>query len=263
MTSRTWLRKLWNSEHVPSKLSGTHATEPLRPVASNTCSHKPQVCASVPCTDIKLYLGCYFQRAGWSTSLLNKLAWMGCNLQSLYVHGFVGGVPVLLAKPQTYMNLSGESVSPSIGSFLAHSIHQHQVGCTKSQNCVSLFAFALGKRRVVVSHILGIWIQKENQNEAFGLSWIQVGPLAYFYYKIPVECVLVVCISITVFSTWFLRVLGNSHMAQCSHSQWLAQVMTALWHLVSWHVPTSRWRATCKLPSLYLQLPSAFLPLSL
>jgi hypothetical protein len=158
------------------------------------------------------------------------------------------------------MNLSGESVSPSISSFLTHSIHQHQVGCT---NCVSLFAFALGKRRVVVSHILGIWIQKENQNEAFGLSWIQDGPLAYFYFKIPVECVLVVCISITVFSTWFLRVLGNSHMTQCSRSQWLAQVMTALWHLVSWHVPTSRWRATCKLPSLYLQLPSAFLSLSL
>jgi hypothetical protein len=43
----------------------------------------------------------------------------------------------------------------------------------------------------------------------------------------------------------------------CSPPCW-----AALWHLVSWHVPTSRWRATCKLSSLYLQLPSAFLSLS-
>jgi hypothetical protein len=56
--------------------------------------------------------------------------------KALLGKGYVGGVPVLLAKPQTYMNLSGESV----------------------------------------------------------------GPLST-YYKIPVERVLVVCISITVFST--------------------------------------------------------------
>ena len=31
----------------------------------------------------------------------------------LIVSGFVGDAPVLLAKPQTYMNLSGESVSDS------------------------------------------------------------------------------------------------------------------------------------------------------
>ncbi len=38
---------------------------------------------------------------------------------SLYVcAGYVGGVPVLLAKPQTYMNLSGESVSPSVSLLL-------------------------------------------------------------------------------------------------------------------------------------------------
>jgi hypothetical protein len=68
------------------------------------------------------------------------------------VQGFVGGVLVLLAKPQTYMNLSGESISPSINSFLTHSIHQHQVGCTKSQNCVSLFACTGEELRSCFTH---------------------------------------------------------------------------------------------------------------
>ncbi|KAL1831609.1 hypothetical protein ACET3Z_001260 [Daucus carota] len=34
------------------------------------------------------------------------------HFKAFFGKGFVGGVPVLLAKPQTYMNLSGESIGP-------------------------------------------------------------------------------------------------------------------------------------------------------
>lgn len=41
----------------------------------------------------------------------------GSTNTGLVISGFVGDAPVLLAKPQTYMNLSGESVSESSTQF--------------------------------------------------------------------------------------------------------------------------------------------------
>ncbi|KQJ85215.1 CRS2-like protein, chloroplastic [Brachypodium distachyon] len=39
------------------------------------------------------------------------------HFKALFGEGMVDGVPVLLAKPQTYINLSGESVSDTFGRF--------------------------------------------------------------------------------------------------------------------------------------------------
>lgn len=47
---------------------------------------------------------------------ISHLKFSGCNCSdtSVCFAGFIGNVPVMLAKPQTFMNLSGESVSDLI-----------------------------------------------------------------------------------------------------------------------------------------------------
>lgn len=44
------------------------------------------------------------------------------SFKALFGKGFIGNVPVILAKPQTFMNLSGESVSWSHCFILQDSI---------------------------------------------------------------------------------------------------------------------------------------------
>jgi PTH1 family peptidyl-tRNA hydrolase len=40
------------------------------------------------------------------------------NFKALFGKGVIGNIPIMLAKPQTFMNLSGESVSELIGNKL-------------------------------------------------------------------------------------------------------------------------------------------------
>ncbi|PKI43879.1 hypothetical protein CRG98_035713 [Punica granatum] len=39
------------------------------------------------------------------------------NFKALFGKGFIGNVPVILAKPQTFMNISGESVAPIVSYY--------------------------------------------------------------------------------------------------------------------------------------------------
>ncbi|XP_072982577.1 uncharacterized protein [Typha latifolia] len=116
------------------------------------------------------------------------IAMTSIHCKALFGEGSIGGVPVLLAKPQTYMNLSGESTGPLAAYFklplnriiVVYSLSQHSLLRMCINTSEGLLSLEFRCLMIWTCHVaFFVFNQKEEMDAIKGKGVKQIHTLSY------------------------------------------------------------------------------------